>query len=390
MRIEHLSVKNYRVLKDVSFKDLTNLTVLVGANGSGKSTVFDVFAFLHEAFTLGLRAAWDKRNRMEAIRSRGSEGPVSFEIKYRVPVDGKERQATYVLSIDEQFGQPVVQREVLRWTTAPAQGRPRDILVFEAGEGRIWDEVTGEYESETLASPDLLAVSALGQMQRHHRVQALRSFIQGWYLSYLSADNTRTTPTSRPEPRLSQSGDNLANVVQFLEERYPDTLRSIFNVLGKRVPQLESITPKLLEDGRLLLRLKDRPFDDPVLARFASDGTLKLLAYLTMLHDPNPPTVIGIEEPENQLHPRLVPPLAEDIRALSVRSQVFVTTHSREFLSVVRPRELWTISRDDASGYARVHRVSDDNRVSAMLNAGASLSELWSEGFLQDADPRMV
>lgn len=387
MRIDSLRIKNYRVLRDVTLSDLTPLTVLVGANGSGKSTVFDAFAFLHEAFALGLRSAWDRRNRMSAIRSRGGDGHVEFELKYKVEIDGRRRQTTYILAVGEDSGLPVVAREVLRWTTAPAQGRPRDILVFERGHGRVFNEQTQEYEDEVMDSPDLLAVSALGQMQRHQRVQALRNFIQGWYLSYLSADNTRTTPPSRPEARLSQTGDNLANVVQYLQEQHPNTLEHVFAVLGRRVPQLESIRPKLLEDGRLLLRLKDRPFDDPVLDRFTSDGTLKLLAYLTMLHDPNPPTVIGIEEPENQLHPRLVPDLAEDFRELSARSQVLVTTHSREFLSTIRPRELRTISRGD-DGYATIHMVSDDPRVMAMLEAGASLPELWAEGYLQSADPR--
>jgi len=389
VRIEHMRVRNYRVLRDITFKDLRPFTVVIGSNGSGKSTVFDAFAFLHEAFTVGLRGAWDKRNRIDAIRSRGSEGSVEFELKYRVDVDGQKRQTTYEIAIDEEGGQPVVQREVLRWTTARGSGRPRDILRFERGNGKIYNEQTCEYEDEALDSPDLLAVSALGQMQRHFRVKALRNFIQGWYLSYLTADNTRTTPTSRPEPRLSQTGDNLANVIQYLQENHPSTLEAVFDVLGRRIPQLESILPKLLEDGRLLLRLKDRPFDDPVLDRFTSDGTLKLLAYLTMLHDPAPPTVIGIEEPENQLHPSLVPPLAEDIRELSRRSQVFVTTHSREFLSVVAPKELWIISRHD-DGYARVHRVSEDERVMAMLRKGASLPELWAEGYLHSADPKMV
>ena len=62
-------------------------------------------------------------------------------------------------------------------------------------------------------------------------------------------------------------------------------------------------------------RIKDAPFDNPVLARFASDGTLKMLAYLVLLHDPEPPPFIGIEEPENFLHPRLLSELAEECRA---------------------------------------------------------------------------
>lgn len=390
MRIERLTVKNYRVLREVTFRDVTPLTVLCGANGSGKSTVFDVFAFLNQAFTQGLRSAWDDRRRMESIRSRGAEGPVSFEIKYRAEnQQGQERLVTYYLAIDQDGSMPVVSSERLQWSTAPGSGRPRDILFFQNGTGHVFDEARESTEQETLASADLLAVSALGQLQSHPRVKALRDFIQGWYLSYVSADGTRATPSAGPEQRLSRSGDNLANVVQYLQEVHPGRLEQIFRVLSQRVPQLESVLPSELDDGRLLLRLKDRPFSEPVLANFTSDGTLKLLAYLTVLYDPDPPSVMAFEEPENQLHPRLLPLLAEEMREASGRSQVLVTTHSREFLSSVQPKELWSISRD-SSGFASVFRASDDELVMSMLRAGAHLGSLWAEGYLKGADPQVV
>ena len=83
-----------------------------------------------------------------------------------------------------------------------------------------------------------------------------------------------------------------------------------------------------MQDGRLILQVKDAPFKKPILAKFASDGTLKMLAYLTVLYDPEPPQLIGIEEPENHLHPRLLPELAEECRTASGQSQLMVTTHS--------------------------------------------------------------
>jgi len=84
-RIEYLKVRNFRALREVEFRELTPLTVLLGPNGSGKSTVFDVFAFLAECFELGLRRAWDKRGRAKELKTRGGDGPVSIEIKYREP-----------------------------------------------------------------------------------------------------------------------------------------------------------------------------------------------------------------------------------------------------------------------------------------------------------------
>lgn len=388
LKIEKLRVQNYRVLRDVTFKELTPLTVLTGPNGSGKSTVFDVFAFLHECFTGGLRQAWDDRNRIDGIRSRGSDGPVALEIAYRAPNEsGQLRKVTYELSIDQDGTSPVVVSETLRWSTSPGSGRSRDILKFERGSGRIYDEERGAYDEESLASPDLLAVSALGQLRSHPRVKLLRDFIQGWYLSYVTAGDARSTPRSGPEPRLTRSGDNLSNVIQYLQESDPERLERIFGLLSARVPQVESVLPERLTDGRLLLQLKDRPFDEPVLSRFASDGTLKLLAYLVVLHGPVQPEVIGIEEPENQLHPLLVPLLAEEVRDVSASSQVLVTTHSPEFLGEVRPKELWILSRSD-DGFSVARRASSDERITAMVEAGADLGALWTEGYLSSPEWR--
>lgn len=382
--IERLTIRNYRVLRDVTFDNLTPLTVLFGPNGSGKSTVFDVFAFLHEAFTTNLRRAWDRRNRMGEIRSRGSRGGVEFELKYREKKTS--RLVTYRLVIDEADGSPVVAEETLRWTTAPKQGGPKEILKFSRGSGTVYDEQAGRLLDERLDSSDLLAVSTLGQLGRHAQVAALRRFISGWYLSYLSADNTRALPDAGPQERLSTTGDNLPNVIQHLQERHPDQLNKIFRVLGARVPGVERVLSEPLPDGRLLLRLKDRPFAEPILAKFTSDGTLRLLAYLTVLHDPSPAPIIGIEEPENQLHPRLLPLLAEEARTAAGRSQLLVTTHSPYFVDALRPHELWLLYRAD-DGYARCLRASEVPAVSAMMAEGAQLGSLWMEGYFGAGDP---
>jgi predicted ATPase len=382
--IELLRVQNYRVLRDVTIDKLTPLTVLLGPNGSGKSTVFDVFAFLNEAFTTNLRRAWDRRNRMHEIRSRGSSGPIVLELKYRETKQG--RKVTYRLSIDEERGAPVVVEELLQWTIAPGQGRPKDILKFSRGAGSVYDDKSGEKSDERLDSPDLLAVSTLGQLSRHPRVAALRRFITGWYLSYVSADSARSLPESGPQERLSQSGDNLPNVIQYLQEQHPERLAQIFRRLGERIPNLERLEPEPLADGRLLLRLKDRSFDEPILGRYTSDGTLKLLAYLTVLHDPEPPSIVGIEEPENQLHPRLLPVLADEAREAAARSQMLVTTHSPFFADALRAKELWMLYRE-RDGFTRTLRASDVPQLNAMAETGGQLGSLWMEGYFDAGDP---
>ena len=187
--------------------------------------VFDVFAFLSECFTDGLRRACDRRNRLRELRSRGAGGPVVIEVAYREAPG--ERLITYRLEVDEDGrGFPRVAAEVLRWNISPGAGRPKDILRFERGAGRVYDERSGERNEEELVAADVLAVSTLGLLERH------------------------------PE-RLARSNE----------------------VLSRRVPLLSGFEATPLDDGRLMLRLRDRPFAEPVLARYASDVVRELEAW---------------------------------------------------------------------------------------------------------------
>ncbi len=386
-RIESLRVRNFRALRNVEFRRLTPVTVLVGPNGSGKSTIFDVFAFLAECFENGLRHAWDRRGRAQELKTRGGDGPVEIELKYRERPEAP--LITYHLAVDEVGGAPTVMHEWLQWRRG-SHGAPFRFLDYQEGAGRAISgeapEATDDRVDIPLTAPDLLAVNALGQFRDHPRVSALRDFIKGWHVSYLSADAARGQPEAGPQQRLSRSGDNLANVIQYLAERQPERLERIFESLRRRVPRIEKVLADAMPDGRLLLSVKDAPFDRPVLARFASDGTLKMLAYLTLLYDPAPPPLIGIEEPENFLHPRLLPELAEECRAASERTQLLVTTHSPFFLDALRPEEVRLLWREQ-DGYVRTRRAVDFWKVKPFMEAGAQLGALWMEGAFGVGDP---
>ena len=386
-RIEYLRVQNYRALHDLEFKNITPLTVFVGPNGSGKSTIFDVFAFLSECFTVGLRKAWDKRGRFRELRTRGSDKPIVIELKYREKADSP--LITYHLSITEDSKGPCVAEEWLQWRRG-GHGKPFKFLDFKEGEGQA---TTGEIpdeedkrDSEKLESREFIAVSTLGQFSKHPRVSALRRFITGWYLSYLTADNTRSLPETGAQERLSPTGDNLPNVIQYLKEQHPELLQKILDTLSSRVPQLEKVEATTMQDGRLLLQIKDAPFEQPILAKFASDGTLKMLAYLTVLYDLDPPQLVGIEEPENHLHPRLLPELAQECIAASANTQLMVTTHSPFFVNALQPKQVWVLYRDER-GFTQAKRTSDMRGITDFINHGALLGELWMEDYFDAGNP---
>ena len=392
-RIESLRVRNYRALRRIDLENLTPLTVLVGPNGSGKSTVFDVFAFLSECFEHNLPHAWDRRGRGRELMSRGAEGPVEIEIKYRErPVDTGRRGnplITYHLELIEENERPVVAKEWLRWTRGP-RGRPFKFLNIARGEG---EAVSGDASDDRelrvpigLNSPDLLAVNTLGQLTAHPRIAKLRDFITSWHISYLTADAGRGHPESGPQEKLTPSGDNLANVIQYLRERHPDRLRDVVATLSRRVPLVSDATSTRMPDGRLLLQTRDAPFERPILARFVSDGTLKLLSYLVLLQGAKPYPFVGIEEPENFLHPRLLTGLAEECRAALASTQLLVTTHSPFFLDGLNANEVRVLWRA-ADGYTQVQQASDIAEIPNLLKEGGLLGNLWTEGWFGVGDP---
>lgn len=291
---------------------------------------------------------------------------------------------TYHLAIGEESKGPYVNTEWLQWRRG-SRGKPFRFLDFQNGAGRvIGGETPDEDEeriTEQLDDPSMIAVSTLGQLARHPRVSALRRFITSWHLSYLSADATRGVPEAGPQERLSESGDNLPNVIQYLKEQHQSRLDDILSILSRRVPRLEKVDAEIMMDGRLLLQIKDAPFEQPILAKFTSDGTLKMLSYLTLLYDPEPPQLIGIEEPENYLHPRLLSGLAEECHQVSALSQLMITTHSPYFVNGFRADEVWVLYRDE-HGFTVCKRTSDMQGITEFLDTGTKLGQLWMEGFL--------
>ena len=338
--------------------------------GSGKSTLFDAFSFLSECFQQGLRAAWDRRGRAKELRTRGATGPIVFELKYRERP--KQPLITYHLAIDEGTRGPIVAEEWCNggaahmgsrsvfWSIRTVKGRRSAVRCLT---NRIGGSIS------LYARPDLMAVNTLGQFADHPRVAALREFITDWHVSYLSIDDTRSQPEAGPQENLSRTGDNLANVIQYLNEQHPQRLEEIFGQLRARVPRLERVEAEAMPDGRLLLLIKDTPFDQPVLSRFASDGTLKMLAYLTLLNDP-PAAALYRDRGAGKLPAStLLFGLSEECRAASERAQLLITTHSPDFLNGLRPDEVRILYRD-LEGYTHATRCSEIQGVSEFMDAG--------------------
>jgi predicted ATPase len=394
MRIESIRLKNFKAFRDATLKDIPPFMVVVGANGVGKTTLFDVFGFLHDCLMGNVRQALDARGRFTEVLSRDAEDDaILIEIQYRMPIADIERLVTYSLEISARDGVPYVKREILRYKRR-RYGSPYHFLDFSDGYGYAitneedFNKTEEELERENQkVSPDTLAIKGLGQFERFKAANAFRQLIESWHVSdfHISAARGRKEASGEAE-HLSQSGDNLPLVAQRLFEQHPETFRKILETMARRVPGVSGVEPKLQDDGYLTLRFKDGSFKTPFLDRYVSDGTIKMFAYLVLLHDPKPHPLLCVEEPENQLYPKLMVELAEEFRQYANRGgQVLVSTHSPDFLNAVELDEVcWLVK---TAGNTEIRRAKDDAQIAAYMADGDQMGYLWKQGFFDGADP---
>jgi predicted ATPase len=397
MQVESIRLKNFRSFKDVTLRNIPKFCVLVGANGTGKSTLFSVFAFLRDAMTTNLTAALGKlggSRGFSEVRSRNSPGPIEIEIKLRTVLSSKKSQLiTYELHIDEANGRPFVAREILKYRRG-SSGQPWHFLDFSNGVGEavtneldtISDETDLKREQQKLKSPDILAIKGLAQFERFPAVVALGSLIENWHLSDFHISRARPEVEAGYAEHLSREGENLSLVIEYLYKQHNDIFLNILERLQSRVPGVTKVEAKTTEEGRVLLKFQDGSFEEPFLARYVSDGTIKMLAYLVLLFDPVPHPLLCVEEPENQLYPSLLWDLAEEFRSYAERGgQVFVTSHSPDFLNAVDLNEVFWLVKEN--GYTTVHRASDDPQLKKYMAEGDQMGYLWKEGLFQGANP---
>jgi len=402
--IEGFHVQNYKVLRDVTLgrlwkqrenKPLTPLLVVIGKNGTGKSTLFDAFGFLADALLVGVEEACDLKERggFERLISAGTEGPIKFEVYYRESPN--ERPITYELTVArDNSGRPYVEEERLRQRRKGQKqsGRPFSFLILSGGKGEAWagEETFEGIEDSARVPVELtdsrkLGIATLGALKEHPRITKFRNFLANWYLSYFTPDAARSLPMAGPQNHLNIHGDNLGNVVQYMERDYKNRFKTILNSISRKIPGVDRIDTKRTDDGRLLLRFNDKGFQDPFFAQQMSDGTLKLFAYLLLLQDPEPPPFICIEEPENGLYHKLLETLAREFRehATGRRNapQIFITTHQPYFVDAVRPEETWILEKGQ-DGFAKIRRASDDSIVTSMVAEGLPLGGLWYSDYL--------
>jgi predicted ATPase len=376
------------------------MAVFVGKNGTGKTTLFHVFSFLKTCLSTNVRSALQREGGLRGFQEVITRGvplteKIVLELKFRMEIAGVNRLITYILEIGLDEQKPVVTREVLRYKRG-RYGSPFHFIDFSRGQGnavsneedftKADEDLTREPQS---IAPDTLAISSLGQLERFKAAKAFRDLISNWHISDFHIGDARGKKLQEDGMHLSSSGDNLPSVAYRLHEEEPEVFSAILEKMRQRVPGIKDIQTEVGADGGLLVRYSDGAFKDPFLDHNVSDGTIKMFAYMVLLHDPIPHKILCVEEPENQLYPELMTILAEEFEGYAHRGgQVFVSTHSPEFLNGVALESVFVMEKE--LGITKVHRAQDDPLVSAAMKAGDHAGYLWDEGMFKGIGHRIA
>ncbi|NCR46753.1 MAG: AAA family ATPase [Microcystis aeruginosa SX13-01] len=357
MKIVSIKITNYRMFKNIHIRDIPPFCVIIGANGTGKSTLFDIFGFLRDALKNNIRQALQIRGGYKEVITRGQEKEdIEIELQFRMKISDTERLVTYILRIGQEENRPMIKREILRYKRGE-HGAPFHFLDFQRGQGYA---ITNEEdfskpdkeldrEEQKLESNDILALKGLGQFQRFKAATAFRSLIENWHISDFHISEARGSKEISYAEHLSPTGDNMATVAQYIYQQYPEIFK---------------------------------PFID----RYVSDGTMKMFAYLILLFDPNPHPLLCVEEPENQLYPTLLKELAEEFAHYSYRGgQVFVSSHSPDFINAVPLASIFWLIK--SQGITQIHRATDSEILKNLVAEGDLPGYLWNQGWFKGVAP---
>ena len=387
MQIESIKIHNYKVLKDVEVKDISNMAVFLGKNGVGKTTFFDVFGFLHDCLIGNVKTALARRGGFNEVISRNQEGTIDFEIKFRAKET--EPLITYQLSIgldERKF--PVVSSEILKFRRG-SKGQPWKVLDFKNGEGIAIEGVLNTNEdvtnairkSQKLDSPDILAIKGLGQFKEFEAVATFRRLIEDWYVADFKVDAARERNESVYGEDLTRTGDNLSIVIKYIYDNYPENFQKIIKSMKERIPGVDDIQAKETDDGYIVLKFQNGEFKNPFSAKFVSDGTIKMFTYLVLLNSPMKHALLCIEEPENQLYPELLEELAEEFRLYALNGgQVFVSTHSPDFLNAIDANEVFYFEKKN--GFTQIKKATENELFMNCIEQGDLPGSLWKQGIL--------
>lgn len=388
-----LTVKNFAILGDVDVR-LGRLNVLVGPNGSGKSTLLGVIGFLGDAARSQLADAVEARGGFDRLRTReepGRAGTIEIHVSAVVTAHAHENALDeYTLSFrPARVRTPtggtrpaVAQSEHFRFKRVGGRGRR---ITLSAGKLSIGGD-KGKPRQLTLDKDafGLAVLPHLGKEEGATEVRKVQELFTTFRVFDVDAQAARRPADVRDASQLRDDASNLAAFLGYLASEHRDVFAALVEDARAIVPGLVDLKLRAVGGASeaVAIEVVDHHIPGVTPLADASFGTVRALALLAMLYDPNPPLLTCVEEIDHGLHPHVFDRLVDRLREASARTQFLIATHSPALVNRLRANELIVCERDEATGLARIPAIDPDDVMKIMEDSEYGLGEIWFSGTL--------
>ena len=374
MKLLELSAKNYRSLCNASI-ELGSLTLFIGANASGKSAILDALRFLSEAVQArDFRAPVFSRGGILNLAWKGQE---ASQVELTVVLEDEGRRFEWSVQLVRQAYDFHVEEQVQEILSGSP---PPQLLSAQKGEGWWWSGEEGE--RVMLKQPPSTCALAAASADASFPAREISEFVGRWGFFDPNPFLLRRDWNLPDSGRLDPYGRNLGETLYAISTSSPEVLNKIVSATRSVVGLPSEIEARQSED-RLYFVQREPGLQFPVNQMGVSSGTLRMLALMTALHGQPETVLIGIEEPENYIHPSALSSFVEHILDARDRTQFIVTTHSPLLLDFLDdPAAVNVVRRDDSMG-TTVSKEADPDGVRRALDAsGFGLGEYYeTRGF---------
>ena len=366
--IRSLTIEGFRCFASTSFS-FGPLSVLVGPNGTGKTALFEFLRFLREAMIAELPAEIVPGCIGRQIFHRPGEDRIRWSLEVH-EIDLSS--VLYAGEILGPVGRSTVDSETAR-TLEPLgpSDAPLTLMDIRGGRGQIldWDGNSLQTWDIALRRPNQLVLGTVRQAAFSH-LCALREALSSWrfYSSFrFDFERIRRPVAIEQTPQLHEDCGNLSSLLLYLMTEHPERYQELCLHVQLCVPGMESLRVKARGGpGEVMAYWKEKGVNEELSLADLSDGTLRMLCWAALCLHPQPPSLICIDEPEQGLHPRVLPTLQGLLDRASEQTQLMVATHSSYFLSLFRLEDILVMTR--APRGVRASRAADSRTLKGLLD----------------------
>lgn len=376
-RFGGISIRGFRRLREVHL-DLRPLSVMIGANGTGKTSMLDVLTLLASSAQGGLSSALSELSGLPNILTNG----VAQQLDFRITCEVTGHAALeYGLSFRPRGIAYAISEEIL---TQQRPNLPRPFLHIDSHDAvvKYFDpEKAGLSPPTWEHNPLETSLSQVPKMFQEPE-EFRRRLASSTFYHVLNVDPRspiRLPQTMGPAKLPGKNGEDLVSCLFYLRETDRNRFEAIEDTLKAAFPRFERLEFPPVAAGTLALGWRERGVSQPLYAHQLSEGTLRFLWLTALLQSPGLTALTLLDEPEVSLHPELLSLLADQLREASNRTQIVVATHSDTLIRFLEPKEVVVLDSDDEgmTTLTRADALDLDDWLKEF-----SLEELWRNGRL--------